>query len=63
MSDSNSLKPSVVNDYLRMCPTSTLLPLITPPSRFVAVTGIDNIPPNTRINNFHVASKEPALLF
>jgi unspecific monooxygenase len=41
---------AVINESLRMRPTSTLLPRITPPDRTVSVAGIDDIPPNTRIN-------------
>lgn len=43
---------AVIDECLRMRPTSTLLPRITPPDRTVSVAGIDNIPPNTRINSF-----------
>ncbi|KAJ6090442.1 hypothetical protein N7486_009257 [Penicillium sp. IBT 16267x] len=43
---------AVIDECLRMRPTSTLLPRITPPDRSVSVAGIDNIPPNTRINSF-----------
>lgn len=43
---------AVIDECFRMRPTSTLLPRITPPDRSVSVAGIDNIPPNTRINSF-----------
>ena len=43
---------AVIDECLRMRPTSTPLPRITPPDRSVSVAGIDNIPPNTRINSF-----------
>ncbi|OAQ60249.2 cytochrome P450 [Pochonia chlamydosporia 170] len=43
---------AVINESLRMRPTSTPLPRITPPDRAVSVAGIDGIPPNTRINAF-----------
>ncbi|CAG8181721.1 unnamed protein product [Penicillium salamii] len=42
---------AVIDECLRMRPTSTLLPRTTPPDRSVSVAGID-IPPNTRINSF-----------
>ncbi|KAL3472722.1 cytochrome P450 [Aspergillus californicus] len=43
---------AVINECLRMRPTSTPLPRITPPDREVSVAGVDGIPPNTRINSF-----------
>ncbi|KAL4905244.1 cytochrome P450 [Aspergillus multicolor] len=43
---------AVINECLRMRPTSTPLPRITPPDKPVSIAGIDNIPPNTRINSF-----------
>ncbi|QMW37325.1 hypothetical protein G4B11_000561 [Aspergillus flavus] len=43
---------AVIDECLRMRPTSTPLPRITPPNRKVSVAGIDGIPPGTRINTF-----------
>ncbi len=43
---------AVIDESLRMRPTSTPLPRITPSDRTVSVAGIDNIPPGTRINTF-----------
>ncbi|KAL6831653.1 cytochrome P450 [Trichoderma camerunense] len=43
---------AVIQESLRMRPTSTPLPRITPSDRAVSIAGIDNIPPNTRVNAF-----------
>jgi cytochrome P450 len=43
---------AVIDECLRMRPTSTLLPRITPCDCSVSVAGVGNIPPNTRINTF-----------
>jgi cytochrome P450 len=43
---------AVINESLRLRPTSTLLPRVTPSDRSVSVAGVDNIPPGTRINAF-----------
>jgi cytochrome P450 len=43
---------AVIYESLRMRPTSTLLPRITPPDRSVSIAGVDGIPPNTRVNAF-----------
>lgn len=43
---------AVINESLRMRPTSTPLPRTTPPDRCVSLMGVDNIPPGTRVNAF-----------
>jgi cytochrome P450 len=43
---------AVISESLRMRPTSTPLPRITPSDRSVAVAGVEGIPPGTRINAF-----------
>jgi cytochrome P450 len=43
---------AVIHESLRMRPTSTPLPRITPPDCSVTVAGVEGIPPNTRINTF-----------
>lgn len=43
---------AVIDESLRMRPTSTPLPRITPSDRTVSVADIENIPPGTRINAF-----------
>ncbi|KHN96075.1 Cytochrome P450 [Metarhizium album ARSEF 1941] len=43
---------AVICESLRMRPTSTLLPRITPSDRRISLAGVDNIPPDTRVNAF-----------
>lgn len=43
---------AVINESLRMRPTSTPLPRVTPKGKPVSVAGINDIPPGTRINTF-----------
>jgi unspecific monooxygenase len=43
---------AVIHESLRMRPTSTLLPRITPANRSVNVAGVEGTPPYTRINTF-----------
>lgn len=43
---------AVLKESLRMRPTSTPLPRITPRDRVVSLAGIDGIPPGTRVNVF-----------
>ncbi|KAI1432068.1 cytochrome P450 [Xylaria sp. CBS 124048] len=50
--DSLPYLKAVIDESLRMRPTSTPLPRVTPPDRVSSVAGIDNIPPGTRINSF-----------
>lgn len=59
--DSLSYLRAVIDESLRMRPTSTPLPRITPPDKGSSVAGIDNIPPGTRINSFQwFVHRDPA---
>ncbi|KAI1114802.1 cytochrome P450 [Nemania sp. NC0429] len=59
--DSLPYLKAVIDESLRMRPTSTPLPRITPPDRTSSVAGIDNIPPGTRINSFQwFVHRDPA---
>ncbi|RDA86144.1 hypothetical protein CP532_3015 [Ophiocordyceps camponoti-leonardi (nom. inval.)] len=43
---------AIINESLRLRPTSTPLPRITPRDRPVSLAGTDGIPPGTRVNTF-----------
>ncbi|RDA94616.1 hypothetical protein CP533_2440 [Ophiocordyceps camponoti-saundersi (nom. inval.)] len=43
---------AVLNESLRLRPTSTPLPRVTPWDRPVSLAGLDDIPPGTRVNTF-----------
>ncbi|RCI15854.1 hypothetical protein L249_3169 [Ophiocordyceps polyrhachis-furcata BCC 54312] len=43
---------AILNESLRLRPTSTPLPRITPRDRAVSLAGTDGIPPGTRVNTF-----------
>lgn len=59
--DSLPYLKAVIDESLRMRPTSTPLPRITPPDKTSSVAGIDNIPPGTRISSFQwFVHRDPA---
>jgi len=59
--DSLPYLKAVIDESLRMRPTSTPLPRVTPPDRTSSVAGVDNIPPGTRINSFQwFVHRDPA---
>lgn len=43
---------AVIKESLRMRPTSTPLPRVTPTDKAVTLGGFENIPPGTRVNTF-----------
>lgn len=52
---------AIINESLRLRPTSTPLPRLTPHDRSVSIAGMSNIPPNTRINSFQwFVHRDPA---
>lgn len=59
--DSLPYLKAVIDESLRMRPTSTPLPRITPPDKTSSVAGVDDIPPDTRINSFQwFVHRDPA---
>ncbi|KAK8117204.1 cytochrome P450 [Apiospora kogelbergensis] len=50
--ESLSYLQAVINESLRMRPNSTPLPRITPKGKPVSISGVDDIPPGTRVNCF-----------
>ncbi|KAI3323641.1 cytochrome P450 [Xylariaceae sp. AK1471] len=52
---------AVIDESLRMRPTSTPLPRVTPHTKTSCVAGVENIPPGTRINAFQwFVHRDPA---
>lgn len=60
--ESLSYLQAVINESLRMRPNSTPLPRITPKGKSVSISGVDDIPPGTRVNCFQwFLHRDPAL--